>query len=395
MADEYIIPNNLNILPELSTGSSLEFFTNAIKEIEALEDTSSSNGSRTYIERHREQANEKLMRDYFVEDPKFGEHFFRHRYRMSQRLFLKIVGDIEASFPYFQTTYDARNRKSFTGIQKCTSAIKQLSTGEPADNFDEYLCMAERTSRECLQFFCDAVIHLYGREFLRRPTSHDIALIQAAHEERHHIPGMLGSLDCTHIDWKGCPRQLRGQYTRGDHKYPTIMIECVASHDLWIWHSFFGPPGSNNDINVLNQSPLYLTERNGTAPDSSFVLRGRYYKRGYYLTDGIYPKWSTFVKAYPHPVEPNERKFKRLQEAARKDVERAFGVLKGKWKILERRVRFYDKEKIGKVVQTCCILHNMIIKDEGRAISPVHIMDDPVEAVYDPAAQPTPIEELI
>ena len=75
---------------------------------------------------------------------------------------------------------------------------------------------------------------------------------------------MFGSIDCTHFPWRNCPRHLKGQYKRGDHQYPTIMLESVASYDLWIWHSFFGPPGANNDINVLNQSPLYLTERNGT-----------------------------------------------------------------------------------------------------------------------------------
>ena len=66
-------------------------------------------------------------------------------------------------------------KKSFTAIQKCSSAIKQLATGAPPDEFDEYLEMAQRTSRECLQFFCEAIIQLYARDFLRRPTSHDIA----------------------------------------------------------------------------------------------------------------------------------------------------------------------------------------------------------------------------
>jgi len=305
---------------------------------------------------------------------------------MSRSLFLKIVHDIEESFEYFKDGVDARGRHSFKAIHKCTSAIKQLSTGEPPDNFDDNLYMAERTSREPVEHFCDAVIALYKREYLRAMTSHDVAVVTQAHENRHHIPGMLGSLDCTHIEWRSCPRQLKGQYTRGDHRVPTIMIECVASQDLWIWHAFFGPPGSNNDINVLNQSPLYLTERNGTAPNTSFTVNGRFYKRGYLLTDGIYPKWSTFVKAYPHPVDPKEKKFKRLQEAARKDVERAFGVLKGKWKILGRPLRPMTTEKISKYVYACCILHNMIIKDDGRAISPVHIMDQPVPPIYDPSA---------
>nr|XP_043620024.1 protein ANTAGONIST OF LIKE HETEROCHROMATIN PROTEIN 1-like [Erigeron canadensis] len=301
---------------------------------------------------------------------------------MSKRLFLKIVNDIEARFEYFQTRYDARGKRSFTALQKCTSAIKQLSTSEPPDACDEYLCIAERTSRESLEYFCDAVIKLYKPEFVRKPTSHEVALITQAHEQRHHIPGMLGSLDCTHIEWAKCPKYVKGQYTWGDHKVPTIMIECVASYDLWIWHSFFGPAGSNNNVNVMNQSPLFYSERNVSALDSSFSVNERNYKRGYYLTDGIYPKWSTFVKAYPHPVEEDEKKFKRLQEVARNDVERAFGVLKGKWKILERPLRFTKKVKIGKIVATCSILHNMIIKDNGRAILPVRIMDPPAPIVY-------------
>nr|XP_043616661.1 uncharacterized protein LOC122588584 [Erigeron canadensis] len=164
------------------------------------------------------------------------------------------------------------------------------------------------------------------------------------------------------------------------------MIECVASYDLWIWHSFFGPARSNNDVNVLQQSPLFQNECNGSALDSSFSVNGHDYKRGYYLTDGIYPRCAGFVKAYPHPVEQNEKKFKRLQEATRKDVERVFGVLKGKWKILDRPLRLWTKEKIGKVVAACTILHNMIIKDNGRAISPVHIMDPPVPRVYNQEA---------
>nr|XP_043639400.1 protein ALP1-like [Erigeron canadensis] len=209
------------------------------------------------------------------------------------------------------------------------------------------------------------------------------------------MPGMLGSIDCTHVEWSACPRRLRGQYTRGDHNGPTIMLEITASQDLWIWHAFFGVPGSNNDINVLNQSDLYVIARNGTAPDSSFRVNGRDYKRGYYLSDGIYNKWSTLVKAYPYPTDPKEKRFKKLQEAARKDVERTFGVLKGKWKILQRPLRPLTKDKIGKYVHTCIILHNMIIKRDGRAISPVHIMDPPVQPVFDESVYAELIDEEV
>ena len=107
----------------------------------------------------------------------------------------------------------------------------------------------------------------------------------------------------------------------------------------------------------MNQSPIYLAERNGTAPNSSFSVNGRFYKRGYYLTDGIYPTYSTFVKAYKHPNDPKEKRFKKLQESARKDVERAFGRLKAKWMILSRPLRAMSVEKIRHIVNTCIILY--------------------------------------
>ncbi|KAI3762178.1 hypothetical protein L1987_52602 [Smallanthus sonchifolius] len=324
------------------------------------------------------------MNDYFIdENPKFDEGTFRDRFRMSKRLFLKIVADIESKFEWFQEGLDRRMKKSFVALQKCTSTIKQLATGNPPDEYDEYLSMACRTSRECLEYFCNAIVILYGKEFLRRPTSHDVALLYNAHEEKHGIPGMIGNIDCTHFVWRMCPTRLRGQYMPGDHQYPTIMLEAVASNDLWFWHTFCGPPGSNNDINVLQQSPLFTDEQLGTAPKCPFHVNGREYKRGYYLTDGIYPTWSTFVKSFAYPTDPKEKKFKKVQESARKDVERAFGVLKAKWGILGRPARSRKPEKIRNVVYACMLLHNMIIKDDENAISPVYIRDPPINPVID------------
>ncbi|GJU47209.1 brassinosteroid insensitive 1-associated receptor kinase 1-like protein, partial [Tanacetum coccineum] len=50
-------------------------------------------------------------------------------------------------------------------------------------------------------------------------------------------------------------------------------------------------------------------------------------QKGYYLADGIYPALSTFVKTFSVAMDEKTLKFKRVQEGARKDIERAFGVL--------------------------------------------------------------------
>nr|GEV38953.1 reverse transcriptase domain-containing protein [Tanacetum cinerariifolium] len=65
------------------------------------------------------------------------------------------------------------------------------------------------------------------------------------------------------------------QYVKRDHgSNPFILLEAVASQDLWIWHAFFGVSGSNNDINVLYQSPLFNDLKTGRAPKIPFVANG-------------------------------------------------------------------------------------------------------------------------
>ncbi|XP_047979186.1 uncharacterized protein LOC125221101 [Salvia hispanica] len=135
---------------------------------------------------------------------------------------------------------------------------------------------------------------------------------------------MLGSVDCMHWQWKNCPVALRGSYTSG-HKgtHPTVILEAVTNYRLWIWHAYFGVPGSNNDVNVLNNSDLFSEVLNGKASAINFIANNRQYKMRYYLADGIYPKWPTFVKTFNRPANEKQSLVAQKQEAARKDVERS------------------------------------------------------------------------
>jgi hypothetical protein len=162
------------------------------------------------------------------------------------------------------------------------------------------------------------------------------------------------------------------------------VLEAVASYDLWIWHFFFGLPGSHNDINILDQSPLFRNMLNGVAPTCSYQINGKTFLQGYYLSDGIYPDWATLIKTISHPQGAKKEvrtflmwdmrsmtngfydtAFAKMQEAARKDVERAFGVLQAWFAIIARPACGWSHENLHKIIMKCCvILHNMIIKDE-------------------------------
>jgi len=146
---------------------------------------------------------------------------------------------------------------------------------------------------------------------------------------------------------------------------PTIILEAVASNDLWIWHAFFGMPGSHNDINVLHRSPLFAKLAEGRAPEVNYTINGHDYTMGYYLADGIYPSWATLVKSISQPMGNKNKYFAKAQEAARKDVERAFGVLQSRFAIVRGAARLWDTETLGNIMKACVIMHNMIVEDEG------------------------------
>jgi hypothetical protein len=67
------------------------------------------------------------------------------------------------------------------------------------------------------------------------------------------------------------------------------------------------------------------------------------YTSGYYEADGIYPNWATFVKSVKDPGDKMEAEFAKTQEAACKDIERAFGVLQARFAIVRGLARFGEK----------------------------------------------------
>ncbi|KAL1371197.1 hypothetical protein AAHE18_01G113800 [Arachis hypogaea] len=259
--------------------------------------------TRRWINRDREAEHDRLFQDYFADE--------------------QMV--------------DATGRRGLSPLQKCTAAIRMLAYGVAADAIDDYVCIGESTTIECLEKFV---------------------------EEGRGFPGMLGSIDCMHWQWKNYPKAWKGMYMSGYRGVATIVLEVVASSDLWIWHAFFGVSGSNNDINVLDRSPVFDDILNDRAPEVNYTINGNNYTMGYYLADDIYPEWATFVKSISKPQGEKRKLFAQYQEGQRKYVERAFGVLQARFVIIRGPARFWEKKKLANIMRACIILHNMIVEDE-------------------------------
>nr|GEZ69767.1 hypothetical protein [Tanacetum cinerariifolium] len=106
-------------------------------------------------------------------------------------------------------------------------------------------------------------------------------------DKMHGFPRMLDSLDCTEWEWFGCSYDFKAQYVRRDH---------------------------------------------GRTLEILLVANGITYQCRHYLVDEIYPELAPLVKTISEPSDDDHKRilYKKKQESARKDVERAFGILKKK-----------------------------------------------------------------
>ncbi|KAK1605896.1 hypothetical protein QYE76_029569 [Lolium multiflorum] len=185
-------------------------------------------GRAAALERKRERDHDQLFTDYFQPKALFTPAMFRRRFRMSRPLFRRIMDGVKVYDDYFCAKVDAIGKVGLSSYQKCTAAIRMFAYDVAGDFVDEYTRMSESTCLEVMYRFYRSVIGAY-----------------------------IG-----HSEW--C----------------TVILEAVASHDTWIWHSFFGMAGSHNDINVLQRSPLFDRLVYGQSPDVDFEINGHHYNKG-------------------------------------------------------------------------------------------------------------------
>ncbi|XP_062161950.1 uncharacterized protein LOC133868980 [Alnus glutinosa] len=309
------------ILMESNSDEELEIIANLAMEEEISASHGRSKKRRTFIRRDRLQAGADLFRDYFAEPPIYPHKYFRRRFRMSRDLFCRIQFVVEAHDPYFVQRRDGAQKLGFTSIQKITAALRMLAYGVTADFMDEYLKIGEATVLKSLKRFVQAVISIFSEKYLRSPNNEDIARLLAEGKNR-------------------------------------------------------GFPGMSFIFSDLAQ---------GRTPPVNYTVNGHNYNMGYYLADGIYPQWATFVKTISSPQGNKRKHFATAQESARKDVERAFGVLQARFAIVRGPARFWKLETLKDIMMACVILHNMIVEDErtnnGEEDFEYEQLNEPLEPV--------------
>ncbi|XP_074328057.1 uncharacterized protein LOC141665967 [Apium graveolens] len=197
--------------------------------------------------------------------------------------------------------------------------LRMLVYDATADQCAKICRMGESTTLECMKKFCQQVEGLFSEEYLRAPT----------------------------------PVDLRRLLARGEHR---------------------GFPG---------QSPVFDKVITGNSPTVVFHVNGKRYNNAYYLVDGIYSRYSTFVKTISNPSTQSHKLFVKKHEACRKDFEWCFGILQYRWAILRHGSQMHKRFTLRSIMMTCIILHNMIVEDEFVESVEEDLMNPSASHIYD------------
>ncbi|CAL2233155.1 unnamed protein product [Prunus armeniaca] len=173
-------------------------------------------GHGSNVDRHRHSRGKNLLENYFIPTSLDYDVDFRRRYRMQSHLFNKVMHDICNYDAYFGQKCDAAGVLGLFPEQTLTAIIRIMAYGSSAGT-------------TCAD--------------LRPGTSNNFY----KKIETRGFPGMIGSIDCMH--WQGDYGNRKGQ--------KSIILEAVVGFDTWVWYAFFGVFRSQNDLNVLGQSPVF------------------------------------------------------------------------------------------------------------------------------------------
>ncbi|GBG86767.1 hypothetical protein CBR_g42051 [Chara braunii] len=145
------------------------------------------------------------------------------------------------------------------------------------------------------------------------------------------------------------------------HRF-SVIAQVVVDVDVRVLDVFVGYTGSCHDIRVMQLSSLSRRAEEGLLFRGPLVtLPGGVRTNGYILGDNGYPPSEWVIVSYGGINQhPDEKRFNTKQKVARGAVERAFGRLKGMWRLFLRTHKT-NLDSLPQQFTTVCILHNILL----------------------------------
>ena len=173
----------------------------------------------------------------------------------------------------------------------------------------------------------------------------------------YHFPQIAGAIDGSHIEIRAPPDNHEDYYNQ--KQFYSLVLQGAVDSKLLFRHISVGYPGSVHDLRVLRLSGLAdLVEKGQILKSPTKIIQG-VEVRPMLAGDSPYPLPVWLLKPFSTRgnILRQEKKINEKFSAMRAVVERAFRMLKGRWRILSKKTEQHYKS-VSRTITAACVLHN-------------------------------------
>ncbi|GBG89364.1 hypothetical protein CBR_g49074 [Chara braunii] len=283
------------------------------------------------------------------------EEYFRDKLRMSPRVLREIVENLSPILERRVTFY----REPLQPDHIVAYALYRWASGETYESSSCGFGIGKASGLVAVRDVIAMLLSVY-REKVAWPTRVRKAVVLRVFADKGFL-NCHGCIDCTHIYIDKLANAAPEEYYDCKRRFSAV-AQVVVDLDLRVLHVFVGYPESCHDVRVIHLSSLWSRAAAGelfTGPP--VLLPFQVQTNGYLLGDNSDPPNEWIVVPYGGTTQtPFEVRFDNKQKTARGAVERAFGRLKGMWRLFLGWHKT-NMETLPQQFMAVCILHNILI----------------------------------
>jgi hypothetical protein len=268
------------------------------------------------IERNRSFTFTQLLGSY-------TPSLFRQHTRLHQSTFHYLCSIVAPSL----ARKDTHLRESISLETRVAISLSRLSTGNTLQMCGEVYGISRSSASIIIKEFCVAIKKHLKPLVIRKQTESSLRAMAAEFEKLHGIPYIIGAVDGSHISIIAPPIDPTSYYCRKG--FYSALLQGVVDKDYKFWDFDFVWAGQCHDWTLFQNTEIGKKVISGV-----FLL----YK---FIRDAAYPMRPWFYSPFK---EENERMSRAkahwnfIQSSTRMAAERTFGILKGQWRILLKRI---------------------------------------------------------
>ena len=312
------------------------------------------------------------------------EVWWKDNFRVTQQTFEEICREVQ---PYIvkKNTY---LRQRISVDERVAVTLWRLATNVDYRTISALFGIGCSTVCTIVIKTCEVLSEHLFHKYVYIPTGEGLQKVVDGFQSQWGFPEAIGAIDGNHIPIiKPCHCPSHYYNRKG---FYSIIVEGLVDHTGKFLDAYIGWPGKCHDARVFQNSSLYkkgiegsllpcLTRKLGSV-DVPLVILG----------DAAYPLLPWLMKPYIEtPSSPDDIKLYNYQQSrAHMVVENSFGKLKGRWRILLKRLDCH-LDNVPSIVSACITLHNMCEKFNDHC-SPDWVCQSPTQ----PVSQPSNTQQL-